>query len=207
MAFLANFECDVFVSYATANNQAIAKNAPGWVTSFRDVLTPMLDEALDRRGASEVWMDYKLLGNEPFDDQLRERVAKSEVLLVVLSDAYLKSDWCRRELEIFTEAVRGGRGRIFLVHYDPVSPDRWPTGFGGLSAEKYRFFHQERDGAICKPLGFPIPNPKNPAHDSSRRFSMTATAAGQLVNRHRTAAFVRAPIRPTLPVTILGSRC
>jgi hypothetical protein len=166
MAFVPRFECDVFVSYATANNQAVAKDKPGWVTSLRDVLKLLLDEGLDRRGVSEVWMDYKLRGNEPFDEQLRDKVSQSAVLLIVLSDSYLKSDWCRRELEIFTQAVRGEKGRIFLLHYEPLPPDRWPAALGGLSAEKYRFFQQERDGAISKPLGFPIPNPENPAHAS-----------------------------------------
>lgn len=183
MAFLPDFECDVFLSYATANNQPIAKDAPGWVTSFRDVLKTMLDEGLDRRGASEVWMDYKLRGNEPFDDQLRKKVARSGVLLVVLSDAYLKSEWCQRELEIFAQSLGGERGRIFLVHYEPVAADRWPTALRGLSAEKYRYFHQERDGAICKPLGFPIPNPQNPAHESfyDRLFELRLDLAAQLV--------------------------
>lgn len=166
MAFVSQFECDVFLSYATANNHSMARDKPGWVTSFRDVLKPMLDEGLERRGASEVWMDYKLRGNDPFDEQLREKICKTAVLLVVLSDAYLKSDWCRRELEIFAETACGERGRIFLVHYEPIPPDRWPPALCGLSTEKYRFFQQERDGAICKPLGFPIPNPENPAHCS-----------------------------------------
>ena len=165
MGFLTGLECDVFVSYATANNQSFAKDAPGWVTSFRDVLKTMLDEGLGRRGASEVWMDYKLRGNEPFDDQLCEKVASAGTLVVVLSDAYLNSPWCQRELEIFAQSLGGERGRIFLVHYEPVAADRWPSALRGLSAEKYRFFHQERDGAICKRLGSPIPNPNNPAHE------------------------------------------
>ncbi|MBI2807417.1 MAG: toll/interleukin-1 receptor domain-containing protein [Planctomycetes bacterium] len=167
MAFVNGFDCDVFVSYATANNQEIAPGKPGWVTSFRDVLKKLLDEGLDRRNASEVWMDYKLRGNEPFDEQLRETVSKSAVLLIVLSDAYLASPWCRKELEIFLETTHNGVSRsgcIFLVHYEPVLIDRWPGGLRGLSNEKYRFFQQERDGAPSRPLGFPIPNPENPAH-------------------------------------------
>ncbi|MEX1027229.1 MAG: toll/interleukin-1 receptor domain-containing protein [Candidatus Paceibacterota bacterium] len=166
MSFLSQFDCDVFVSYATANNQSFAQDKPGWVTSFRDILKTMLDEGLERRGASEVWMDYKLRGNELFDEQLRKKVSKAAIFLIVLSDAYLKSDACQRELQIFMDAVQGERGRIFLIHYEPVAFDRWPEALNGLSAEKYRFFQQERDGAICKPLGFPIPNPENPAHYS-----------------------------------------
>jgi hypothetical protein len=165
MAFVTRFECDVFVSYATANNPRPNEGTQGWVTVFRDQLKQRLDEALGRRDASEVWMDYKLRGNEPFDEQIKAKVSKSAILLVVLSEAYLKSNWCQQELSTFVEAAPGEPGRIFLVHYGSIAPDRWLASLRGLSAEKYRFFHQERDGAIDKPLGYPIPNPDNRAHD------------------------------------------
>ena len=78
------------------------------MTSFRDVLKTHLDEALGRRGASEVFMDYRLRGNEPFDVQLQETVSRAAVLLIVLSEAYLQSPWCRRELaNLFPCALRG----------------------------------------------------------------------------------------------------
>ena len=166
MAFVPVCECDVFISYATANNQSFTKDKPGWVSSVRDALRLVLDEGLDRRGVSEIWMDYKLRGNEPFDEQLRHIVSRTAILVIVLSEAYLKSDWCRRELEIFSEAVGDQQGRIFLIHYEPVPFDSWPQQLRGLSSEKYRFFQQERDGAISKPLGYPIPNPEIQDHHS-----------------------------------------
>lgn len=131
---------------------------------FRDALKITLDERLCRRGVAEVWMDYKLRGNEPFDEQLREKVLRSATLLVVLSEAYLESAWCQRELEIFASVVGGAAGRIFLVHYEPVPSARWPIALHGLSSEKYRFYRQERDGAYTTPLGYPIPLPDNAAH-------------------------------------------
>jgi hypothetical protein len=167
MAFLRDFDCDVFVSYATANNQSLAEGKNGWVTSLCDNITKFLDEGLDRRNASFVWIDRNLRGNDRFDEQLAEKVQKSAILLVVLSDAYLASPWCRRELEIFSSTTHGGLSRagcVFLVHYEPVPVDRWPKEIGGLSTEKYRFFQQEHAAAPSKPLGFPIPNPDMPAH-------------------------------------------
>jgi hypothetical protein len=50
-------------------------------------------------------MDCKLRGNEPFDEQLQSKVAKAALLLVVFSEAYLASTWCRRELELFVQAA------------------------------------------------------------------------------------------------------
>lgn len=213
MAFLPQFECDVFLSYATANNPSIGRDKPGWVTSFRDVLKPMLDEGLDRRGASEIWMDYKLRGNEPFDEQLRDKISKAAILLVVMSDACLKSEWCRRELEIFAETACGERGRIFLVHYEPVSPACWPPALRGLSAEKYRFFQQERDGAICKPLGYPIPNPENPAHYSfydrllELRMDLTTKLEEMAGRGEQTVAPLPVPANATAPAVFLAEVC
>ena len=94
MPFVPDFDCDVFVSYATANNQEPFK----WVTAFRDVLKSCLNEGLDQRDVGEIWMDYKLAGAERFDDQIREKVTKSAVLLIVLSEAYLKSTWCAQSV-------------------------------------------------------------------------------------------------------------
>lgn len=166
MPFVPGFQVDVFVSYATANNQPLSDDDDGWVTAVRDLLKKMLDEGLGRRGASEVWMDYKLRGNESFDDALREKVEQSAVMLVFLSEAYLESECCRRELEIFADANDGGRGRIFLIHYEPVPPGKWPKQLKGLSSEKYQFYAQERDGAPCDQLGWPVPNSENPGHSS-----------------------------------------
>ncbi len=179
MSFTPEFECDVFVSYATANDQL------GWVTALRDAFKKFLDEALGRRNASEVWMDYKLRGNEPFDEQLRNQVTGSAVLLIVLSDSYLKSPWCRRELEIFLDAPPAGHSRagcIFLVHYEPVPSASWFKGLQGLSDEKFRFFQQERDGAVAVPLGFPLPSPVNPAHATyyQRLLELSKELAAQL---------------------------
>ena len=48
MTFVPKVKCDVFVSYATANNQQFSEAKPGWVTSLRDALKIALDESLRR---------------------------------------------------------------------------------------------------------------------------------------------------------------
>lgn len=201
MPFLADYQCDVFVSYATANNQSLAEGKPGWVTSFRDALKKLLDEGLSRRNVSEVWMDYKLRGNDPFDEQLRETVSKAGILLLLMSDAYMESPWCQRELELFLQTTHRGLGRagcIFLVHYDPVSHDRWPAGIRGLSDEMFRFYHRERDGAVPKPLGYPIPNPENPAHQRyyDRLLELRSAMTDQLEKMSGQLAGIAPPIEP-----------
>jgi hypothetical protein len=183
MSFVPGFDIDVFVSYATANNQELIQGRPGWVTSFRDILRKLLDEGLVRRNASEVWMDYKLRGNDPFDEQLRATVTTSAVFVIVLSNAYLNSPWCQKELEIFLEKTHNGHDRsgcIFLVHYEPVPYGLWPKGLQGLSDEKYRFFQQEREGTPSKPLGYPVPNPEHHASYYDRLIDLRAELSAQL---------------------------
>jgi hypothetical protein len=185
MGYVPEFDSDVFVSYATANNQELTAGKPAWVSSFRNLLEKLLDEGLDRRNASKVWMDDRLRGNEPFDEQLRDNVTRSAVLLIVMSEAYLASPWCRKELEIFLGSAQNGTDRtgcIFLVHYEPVPVDRWPNGLRGLSDEKYRFFQQERAGDPSIPLGFPTPNPDHHPSYYSRFIELRSELRARLVN-------------------------
>ncbi|HND54198.1 MAG TPA: TIR domain-containing protein, partial [Pirellulaceae bacterium] len=147
--------CDVFLSYATANNQEIISGKPGWVTQLHVQLRKFLDEK-ERRGAFDLFMDSRLRGNERFDDQLTTQVVGAGVMVVVLSEAYLASTWCRRELELFGrggEAVR--EKRIFLVHYEPVPAARWPRELEGLSESFFRFYEREEDDTVTTPLGHP----------------------------------------------------
>jgi hypothetical protein len=98
-------------------------------------------------------MDDRLRGDERFDERLSGLASNAGVLVVVLSRAYLKSAWCLRELELFSENLQaeGPHGRIFLVQYEPTDPKVWPPQLAGLSDAKYRFY------ALQGPKGISIP--------------------------------------------------
>ena len=98
---------------------SLSKNLEeGWVYTLRDNLKKLLSQKLGRTEWGDIWIDLRLPGDEPFPSKISNAVQSSATLLVVLSEGYLESDWCRQERELFlrTAATGAGKeGRIFLV--------------------------------------------------------------------------------------------
>lgn len=63
--------------------------------------------------------------------ELVEAVAKSALLQVIMSPQYLKSEWCRRELQTFVESLPGKQGsakdRIIIAKALNTDASAWPT--------------------------------------------------------------------------------
>ncbi|MCK7579611.1 MAG: toll/interleukin-1 receptor domain-containing protein [Chromatiales bacterium] len=64
---------------------------------------------------------------------MQQAVSRSATLVVILSEGYLQSDWCRAgKEELFLQAAqRGGGipGRLFVVQLTDIERSRWPTPF------------------------------------------------------------------------------
>lgn len=99
-ALVTGFDYDVFVSYAHDDNLVPAgASGRGWVTRLAQNLNSV-QSALRKR----VFIDNQLKPGDAFDDALKEKVARSAVLLLLLSRNYLASEWCGTELEHFIQA-------------------------------------------------------------------------------------------------------
>ncbi|MCP4656252.1 MAG: TIR domain-containing protein [bacterium] len=120
-----SFENDIFISYAHIDNQTFQEGQQGWIAS--------LHRALELRVAQlsgqplKIWRDPKLQGNDAFADRLVAEVPKTALLVSVLSPRYLRSEWCRRELDTFitgSETTGGLRirdkSRVFKVVKTPI---------------------------------------------------------------------------------------
>ena len=95
-------------------------------------LRTLVAGGLGLRGAEEVgvWWDYHLRGNQPLTGQLREKVEGAGVLLVLMSEWYLKSAWCRDERDWFVQDVRRrGADRVFVVRACATDDRGWPAAF------------------------------------------------------------------------------
>jgi TIR domain len=111
---LKDCEYTAFISYAHADDTFCF----GWITHFRKELERGLGAAL--RGIKLPPMH--LSGeNGPvagaLSDELKERVAASFAMIIVVHDNYAQSDWCLRELEYF-KALFGEQGlkeRLYIV--------------------------------------------------------------------------------------------
>lgn len=157
-AFVPKFKHDIFVSYVHVDNRKF-DGETGWVETLVDDLREALPQKL-KRGKPDIWRDQRLSQSKPFPDALHEAVTQSATLLIILSESYLTSDWCSKELQFFLQATKGkAQGRIFLVRLDTLEYKQWPDAFEGILGIK--FFEQANTDAPFYTLGTPAATDQN----------------------------------------------
>ena len=112
-------ECkySAFISYAHGDDQA----TDGWISQFSELLRMRLQNRLGRIGVKQL-QDMHLSGrNGPvigsLPDALLSNVADSYAMIIVVFNAYTKSDWCLQELEYFRKSfgADGLQQRLYVV--------------------------------------------------------------------------------------------
>lgn len=163
MAFVPDYDNDIFVSYAHVDNEPLPRVEQGWVSTLMSGLKTRLAQLLGRSEAFSVWRDPKLSAHESLTPQILNALKQSATLLIVLSPGYLASEWCLREkntfLELTRQRIRAG-SRVFVVERDQVQPDEKPEELRELLG--YRFWVMEQESNRLHILGDPQPNPGDP---------------------------------------------
>ncbi len=137
---------DAFLSYSHIDNQPFGPKELRWVEAFHNHIRTRLQMKLGARQL-DIWYDARLTGNEPFSPDIQAALDRSKLLVAVVSNGYLKSDWCPRELHRF--AGRTDRqGLIFNVLKEPVQREELPAPLRGMNG--YEFYR--RDGDRTRPL-------------------------------------------------------
>jgi hypothetical protein len=109
-------ECDysLFVSYAhdddTSNNK--------WVATLKDAIwdrLSRLDREIVKRQLHLSGENGPTVGH--LSDELRNRVARSFGMLLVVGEQYVSSGWCEKELELFGEifGAEGTKARLYIA--------------------------------------------------------------------------------------------
>ena len=140
MAQSPGYDHDIFISYAHNDNYGFG-GRPGWVDVFEDWLYNWLNK---RRGLSDlrIWRDKKRMqGNTVFDDAIQNALDSSAIFLSLTSRNYLKSDYCRKELQRFHQyhgQQSGGlrvsdSSRLFNILLHNIPYQNWPAEFQGTS--------------------------------------------------------------------------
>jgi hypothetical protein len=157
MAFVHSYDHDIFVSYAHVDDVPLVEGS-GWVSTFVDRLRRLLAMRLGRADAYSIWMDRRLIGNDPFPEALLQQINRSAALVIILSPGYLRSEWCRNERNAFLDTVRSksyADRRVFIVETWPTERDEWPTEFKDRLVHR---FWEESVSDAPRTLGFPAPD-------------------------------------------------
>jgi hypothetical protein len=127
MGYLREYEHDIFVSYA--HSDLLNEWSKDLIGRIRNLVAGGLGLREDDQVG--LWWDYRMCGHEPLTRQLREKAERSAVLLVLMSEWYLDSSWCRDELEWFFNAVRQKRAdrAVFVVRVRATEQSKWPKIF------------------------------------------------------------------------------
>src|SRR5690242_1202573 len=138
-----HFEGDAFISYAHLDNIELVEGQRGWVANLQRALVIRISQLLGR--TSQVWWDAKLQGNDILADTLVQRLDQVATLVSILTPRYVQSDWSRKEVLAFLQAVskQGGvrvaeRSRIFKILKTPVAFEDHPPELRSLTG--YEFF-------------------------------------------------------------------
>jgi hypothetical protein len=146
----------IFLSYARADN--VVPVGSGAQYGFVTLLRANLAAALQRRAVSDVaiWRDKEgIADGEQFTPKILKAIEDSQLLLVVLTPASLKSAYCQQELEAFTKRWSDGadpKHRIIVVLRTWVEPARWPAVAGGQNGYRFYTAENERDGMAETPM-------------------------------------------------------
>src|SRR5262245_16972486 len=123
-----DFDEDIFINYAHLDNKALRKNFDGFVDKVHERLANRLAVLIGEE--PKIWRDVLLEGTHQLTDTIVVRLSKTVFLVCVLSPAYVRSDWCRKELnEFYNYASRNkgikinNRSRIFKIVKTPIAMD------------------------------------------------------------------------------------
>jgi hypothetical protein len=148
MAYVPDYDHDVFVSYAHLDDQGES----AWVTN----LVRHLDtEVRQRLGTKDlrIWIDHSLDGNHPLTLDIMQAIRRSATLIVITSPSYIASEWCVRERNAFLGFARDcvAAGRIFIVRCRDIDPEAMPPELCDLLG--FKFWTQDTDaGGVARPL-------------------------------------------------------
>lgn len=128
---------DTFISYAHLDNNPIPGKEDGWVSHLANQLK--VEVKRQRRPCLyDLWRDQRMRGNDSITPEIEQQVRDSKTLLIILSNSWINSSWCKKELEIFCKTHKKLEKRIFVVEISDIKkkPKRLRDLLG------YRFWHR-----------------------------------------------------------------
>lgn len=115
----------VFISYAHVDDQALGRDDEGWVTEFSRTLVRFLarEQGHDAFDYLPLWIDQRMRPGDGIDPVIEKAITEASVFVPIISSAYLKSQYCLRELEAFCKQDYQGRIVPILIGTGGVPVD------------------------------------------------------------------------------------
>jgi hypothetical protein len=143
MGIVSTFENDVFVSYAHIDNKPYGVRQSAWVSDFAQDLQHRL--SMLAGGATSLWRDPRLRGNQLLWPTIQTSLANSAVLVSVITPRYVESDSCKQEYSSFEAVSKLPIGvscpnatRLLHIIKLPVAAEKLPQPFRDQIG--YQFF-------------------------------------------------------------------
>jgi hypothetical protein len=175
MGYLDNFEHDIFFSYAHGpeSNVSVSPEDDRYLQRWtqrlaHDVVQYIHFYLRQKDTTAEVrgWIDRSLARTETVDKTLEDQVRNSGLFFCVMTNFYLASPYCIKEIEWFkdTYADEGdNRQRIFVIRATRTERKDWPKALkapGGSTVGGYKFYENtEANQEFFDPFGWPVPQP------------------------------------------------
>jgi hypothetical protein len=182
MAYANGYRHDIFVSYAHVDDKPLPGASTGWVSTLVDGLKVLLAQQVGRAEVLAVWRDLQLGGNVDITPEILSAVRESALLLVVLSEGYLASNWCQDERHNFLALAGDATRRLFVVESMPIERSRKPAEFRDRLG--YPFWTRDCEEQSATTLGVPVPTPEQPQY-YVRLHKLAVEAANELKRMNR----------------------
>lgn len=142
MAYLAGFTYDIFISYASVDNEPDAQEVR-WVSRFR----ADLETALRRRLGKDIAIFFDQASLHAYDEleQMLKNARSSAIFLAVCSPSYVAREWTLEELKAFHTVSKssGIPNRIVTIEVLPVEASSLPDELENL--KRTRFYTSDKE--------------------------------------------------------------
>lgn len=131
MCYLGDpFQHDIFVSYAWGDPKGKGTTPlQEWSRWLIDHLEAQIRSPWPEFDPLAIFIDEKLDPTLALTQELREKVQAAGLLLIIMSERWLASSWCKHEIEWFRQQVtnRGGiNGSVVVVRAFATDSKLWP---------------------------------------------------------------------------------
>jgi hypothetical protein len=111
---MADYEYQIFISYRRSDEHWVKWTRENFVQPLRTLLRPAL-------GNVRIFVDEQIETGQNWPRTIAEALAKSRIMIPILSRDYFTSDWCRLEIALMRERAihlgweeQEGMGRLIL---------------------------------------------------------------------------------------------